>query len=82
MVLGEVAGVVFTADDVTIGALVLFVAGLEVIGIGVKVGMGRVVGMIFVVDVVIINSVVVVIKTSFLKNAFAFLVVRKVLSST
>ena len=49
---------------------VLFAVDLEVIGIGVKVGMGLVVVgiIVVVVDVVVISLVVVVIKMSPFKN--------------
>ena len=55
---------VVVTDEVTTD--VLFAVDLEVIGIGVKVGMGLVVEgfIVVVVDVVIITLVVVVIKIS------------------
>ena len=59
---------VVAIDEVTVD--VLFAVDLEVIGIGVKVGMGLVVvGIIVVVDVVVISLVVVVNKMSPFKNS-------------
>ena len=60
---------VVAIDEVTTD--VLFAVDLEVIGIGVKVGMGLVVEgiIVVVVDVVVISLVVVVIKMSPFKNS-------------